>query len=89
MTLARSYPVPTTEKKSIGLMNYLMVRLFNFLNKRFSSRGRMFNPKLVNSDAMSLIEIMRDSLGRCDAELASEMKKNIVVCGGTSIIKGL
>jgi actin-related protein len=49
----------------------------------------MFNPKLVNSDAMSLIEIMRDSLGRCDAELASEMKKNIVVCGGTSIIKGL
>lgn len=49
----------------------------------------LFNPKLVGSDAYSLPDMMRDSLGRCDPELASEMRKNIVVCGGTSIAAGL
>jgi len=33
--------------------------------------------------------MMRDSLSRCDSELLNEMIRNIVVCGGTSIIKGL
>lgn len=32
---------------------------------------------------------MKDSLSRCDPELASEMRKNIVVCGGTSIARGI
>lgn len=49
----------------------------------------IFNPKLVGSDCFSLTDMMRDSLGRCDPELASEMRKNIVVCGGTSILRGL
>jgi actin len=33
--------------------------------------------------------MMKDSLSRCDPELASEMRKNIVVCGGTSIARGI
>ena len=33
--------------------------------------------------------MIKDSLNRCDSELASEIRKNIVVCGGSSITKGL
>jgi|JI6StandDraft_1071083.scaffolds.fasta_scaffold06477_8 actin-related protein len=55
----------------------------------FRPAEAMFNPKLAGSDAMSITDMMRDSLDRCDPELASEMKKNIVLCGGTSILRGL
>lgn len=49
----------------------------------------LFNPSIINSTSMSLQEMMRDSLSRCDAELQNEMIRNTVVCGGTSIVNGM
>lgn len=50
----------------------------------------LFNPKLIPFDnAKSLPEMLSTSLDRCNEDLRNELIKNMVFCGGSSLIYGL
>ncbi|KRX02013.1 hypothetical protein PPERSA_07658 [Pseudocohnilembus persalinus] len=56
---------------------------------RYSSAEILFDPTIIGDEtSMSLQEMMLDSLNRCDLVLQSELYNNIVLCGGTSLLRG-
>lgn len=58
------------------------------LETRIKTTEILFRPSIIGLNSMSITEMMVDSLGRCDAELKAELYKNIVTCGGTSMLRG-
>ena len=49
----------------------------------------LFNPLLMGLDVSSLPELVLDSVMACDIDQRRDLLKNIILCGGTSLLKGL
>jgi len=49
----------------------------------------LFNPSLIGADIKPLPSLIVDSIMACDIDLRKELIKHIILCGGTSMLKGL
>lgn len=49
----------------------------------------LFQPKLIGSNAKTLSDMIITSLSRCNEDLQSELTKNMIFCGGSSLLYGL
>jgi len=49
----------------------------------------LFNPSLIGADIKSLPSLIIDSIMACDIDLRKELLRHIILCGGTSMLKGL
>lgn len=83
----KGYDNFTEEEKSYELPDERVIQINS--KTRYRCTESLFNPALIGHSGFSLIEMMTDSLGRCDSELQSELLRNIVLGGGSSMFKGL
>jgi len=49
----------------------------------------LFNPSLIGADIKPLPSLIIDSIMACDIDLRRELLRRIILCGGTSMMKGL
>lgn len=55
---------------------------------RLKASEILFSPELVDSDSPNIQSLTVESINRCDRDLISDIYSNIVVSGGTSMMKG-
>lgn len=78
----RSYELP--DGNTVGGSNIIQVDH----KARFTATEILFKPSIIGQSCMSLTEMMLDSFDRIDPDLKTELYKNIVLCGGTSLLPG-
>ncbi|KAJ6235650.1 actin-7-related [Anaeramoeba flamelloides] len=58
-------------------------------NERFRAPEILFKPSLFGTQQISLDQLVLDSINTCDIDIRNDLLCNIVVVGGTSMLKGL
>eukprot|EP01016_Furgasonia_blochmanni_P024430 TRINITY_DN2634_c0_g2_i4.p1 TRINITY_DN2634_c0_g2~~TRINITY_DN2634_c0_g2_i4.p1 ORF type:complete len:416 (-),score=66.10 TRINITY_DN2634_c0_g2_i4:987-2234(-) len=76
------------EERSFELPDRQVLQLDHYT--RHAAAEILFNPSLIEggSDVMSIPDMISDSISRIDADFRGELYRNIVMCGGTSLLKG-
>jgi actin-related protein len=57
-------------------------------NVRLVASEMLFRPSLVGENCKSLHQLILDSVNKCDNDLRNDMYSNIVLSGGTSMMRG-
>ncbi|XP_009999322.1 PREDICTED: actin-like protein 7B [Chaetura pelagica] len=63
-------------------------RLLTVGKERFLCAETLFRPTLFGSEQPGLLELIVSSLKKCDAYLNKKMMANILLCGGSTMMKG-
>ncbi len=56
-------------------------------DERYTVPEAIFNPEIINSDCLSIQNMVRESINNVDIHLRKDFISNIVLCGGNTLIK--
>ncbi|KFQ32784.1 Actin-like 7A, partial [Merops nubicus] len=63
-------------------------RLVTVGKERFLSAEALFRPALLGSQQPGLLQMTLACLKKCDAEVRKKMARNIMLCGGSTVMEG-
>eukprot|EP00794_Sanderia_malayensis_P020169 gene20169-22144_t len=79
------------ETRSDGIKPYMLPdgQTIQVGSEQFRSPEILFQPNLIGKDIPGVHEYLYKSIQRCDVDIRSELYSNIVLSGGTTLLKGL
>ena len=85
----RGLPEKEREISKKGLYRLSDGTLLKLGEELFMAPEVLFRPSLMRLDAKPLPNLILDSIFSCDIDQRAALLKNIILCGGTSLLKGL